>query len=330
MSSSPYTPRTLGFGIVGIALASCAATCGPSDPGKYGTLDRGQLSVKVVQNVNESDMIKYARVTVGTPVGGGFDESYLPKILQLIPSPSCSGPSCVSDTTEPFSVDSDKPVTVLLEGVRSAGVDGVQPAGEPVLIRRTARGRVPRGTSTIVLDLDDACLVAKGAPTCNTGTTCKGGQCGNDAFGLDDLLFPPEKYPSVPTANCVVNGAPAVFVGTGENAFETIAPGSALPVYSGGQGGQHVLISVQTANMVAKGLTFIFSGKQVGTDVELPYASVPAPLVVKGARCEATGFRYEITGKYSALLNKPADITVTAREASGKRVSQTIRVIVGN
>jgi hypothetical protein len=325
MQASLRSTRGLSFGLVGFAFASCAGLCGGFGPGKYSAPDVAWLSVKVVQNAKDADLLKFARVRID----GRTSDTKLDEQSLSLPKSPCSGGACTPPTTQARTVSSSEIVTVIVEGLNSVVVNGTEQAGEEVLVRRTARGRVPLGRSTIVLDLDESCLTAKGAPVCATGTTCKSGQCSNDAFTIEDLLIESEDNSNT-TAVCVTNGPPAVFVGTGENDFEAVAPGTALPVFNGSQGGQHMVISVQTANMNSKGLTFLLSGVQVGTNVELPYAVFSAPVVARGARCEATGFRYEITGKYGALINKPADITVTAREASGKRVSQTIRVIVGD
>jgi hypothetical protein len=321
MSARLVQPFLLRVAILSSAFASCGMSCGPSVPGKYNAPYQAILTVKVARG-GETARITQARVRV-TPTQDGSQASGSDETVQLN-APNCDGSACGTERSKPVAVDESKVVDVT--------VDGYETAKGAILVHRTARGRVPLGKSTLVLDLDPACLLDKGPPICGTGSTCKNGQCLNDAFGLDDLIIEADSQNGVTTDTCVISGEPAVFVGTGDKAFESLGDGSTLPIYAGSQGGHHLLLSFQTANLVGRGLSVVVSGVQPGSGLELPITTFSAPFVAKGSRCEANSFIYRIDGgniDYTRFLGKPLELTVSAREASGKRASQKLRINLG-
>jgi hypothetical protein len=314
----------LRIAVLSGAFASCGGGCGPSVPGEYEPPTSALLTIKIARSGVSADTVRMtqARVSV-TPQRGGAASRGAYETVRLN-TLNCAGSACGTEKTEAIDVDASKVIEV--------SVDGYETAKGPVLVHRTARGRVPLGKSTLVLDLDPACLLERSPPICGTGSTCKNGQCLSDAFGLDDLIIEADTRNGATTDTCAINGEPAVFVGTGDKAFESIANGSSLEVYAGNQGGHHLLLSFQTANLVGKGLSIVVSGVQPDSGLELPITSFSAPFVAKGPRCEANSFIYRIDGgniDYTRFVGKPLDLTVSAREASGKRASQKVRINVG-
>ncbi len=326
-----FLARTF-VGATCVALSGCFGSC-EDNPGQHYAPEIGELTVRIASS-------SYSRVEqVSVVVRSGTDSAGRP----------VDGRQTVRGalgSTQPFPLV-DEDVEVHVSGLVSsksstpqtdAGADGGatdsglrmdEESGLAVLVERTARGRVPRGKSTLVIKLDAACELDKGAPVCGPGKTCSAGSCVPDTFTADDLQL--ADAPNNEPDPCPVNGPPEMILGTGDSTLEELPDGTIMPVYAGPQGGSHILLSVRTKNVRGNGTAILISGVEpvTGEQARLTSFVVPfAPATPPAVGCEVTGLRYETDGKTN-LYGKTLDLNVSVREASGVRLSKTVRVNIG-
>jgi hypothetical protein len=342
LSFRPSSARSL----VGLSLAVLSygcfggGSCSP-DPGRFSSDDAHFLRIKVDRDSFAQQRVSRARVRFRFKSDSSSNSKPYESEPYLLVFGERACPTCEDGTTPDVGV-SDGTVEVLVEGfgaparqMSDAGVDAsiVTDAGpleidpqtkERILVRRTSKGKLPRGVSELTLKLEQACLYDQGGPACAAGSTCSNGTCIAEDFRLEDLRIVGNSNNAGPEACPAATGSPEVIVGTGEDEFTALTPGATMPVYSGSQGGNHILVSVQTRNLSSRGSFVLMEGKQPGTGLETPLTSFVVPFVAKGTVCEALGFRYELAP--SAFVGKPLDLKVTVGDGTGARATQTVRV----
>ena len=175
-----FLARTFVGATFGVALGGCFGSC-EDNPGQHSAPEIGELTIKIASSA-------YSRVEqVSVVVRSGTDSAGRPVDRRQTVRGALG-------STQPFPlVDEDVEVQVfgLVSSKSStpradAGADGGatdsglridEESRLAVLVERTARGRIPRGKSTLVVHLDEACELDEGAPVCDTGKTCSAGSC---------------------------------------------------------------------------------------------------------------------------------------------------------
>jgi hypothetical protein len=171
---------------------------------------------------------------------------------------------------------------------------------------------------------------APSGPTCAAPTTCIGGAC--RPADLPELPDYRADWAKNPPSACGT-GTPELTIAQGETAFAPLAEGDTVTLEQGPQCGHHVWVAVRMKNLAQSGTTTVLTASQPGSSITVPATAFPYTFgPSEGGACDLIGLRFQLDlgVGVSALLGKPLDIKVDAKDKAGRSATATRRVNVAD
>lgn len=125
--------------------------------------------------------------------------------------------------------------------------------------------------------------------------------------------------------------APSVLVGTGEWQYEPLAAGQRVQLAAGSQGGYHVWVSLRAQGFASERLRMELelvsdAAPLARSDLELPFAPVPAASAGEDGWVERVGFPAQLLEPWCAV-ERPLLVRVTLSDREGQSASAELTVV---